>query len=103
MQDTLKKIVQNSKILESRDLAYKIHGNLVKLLSQHYSAVESLGVRGGPFWVLIGGEMPSVLVEISHLSNAQEEERLKSPAYRRQVALGIYEGILEYMRSLGKG
>jgi N-acetylmuramoyl-L-alanine amidase len=103
MQDTLKKIVQNSKILESRDLAYKIHGNLVKLLSQHYSAVESLGIRGGPFWVLIGGEMPSVLIEISHLSNDQEEERLKSPAYRKQVALGIYEGILEYMRSLGKG
>ena len=103
MQDTLKKIVQNSKILESRDLAYKIHGNLIKLLSQHYSTVESLGVRGGPFWVLIGGEMPSVLVEISHLSNAQEEERLKSPSYRKQVAAGIYEGILEYMRSLGKG
>lgn len=103
MQDTLKKIVQNSKILESRDLAYKINGNLVKWLSQHYTDVESLGVRGGPFWVLIGGEMPSVLVEISHLSNAQEEERLKSPSYRKQVALGIYEGILEYMRSLGKG
>jgi N-acetylmuramoyl-L-alanine amidase len=47
--------------------------------------------------------MPSVLVEISHLSNAQEEERLKTPSYRRQVAMGIYEGILEYMRSLGKG
>ena len=103
MQDTLKKIVQNSKILESRDLAYKIHTNLVKSLSQHYSGVESLGVRGGPFWVLIGGEMPSVLVEISHLSNAQEEERLGNPSYRRQVALGIYQGILEYMRSLGKG
>jgi N-acetylmuramoyl-L-alanine amidase len=103
MQDTLKKIVLNSKFIESRDLAEKINGNLVKLLSQHYSAVESLGVRGGPFWVLIGGEMPSVLVEISHLSNAQEEERLDSPAYRRQVALGIFEGIIDYMRSLGKG
>ena len=53
--------------------------------------------------MLIGGEMPSVLVEISHLSNAQEEERLRSPAYRKQVAQGIYDGILEYMRSLGKG
>jgi N-acetylmuramoyl-L-alanine amidase len=103
MQDTLKKIVQNSKILESRELAQKIHENLVKSLSRHYSGVESLGVRGGPFWVLIGGEMPSVLVEISHLSHAQEEERLKSPAYRKQVALGIYEGIQEYIRSLGKG
>jgi N-acetylmuramoyl-L-alanine amidase len=103
MQETLKKIVQNSKILESRDLAQKIHDNLVKSLSRHYSGVDSLGVRGGPFWVLIGGDMPSVLVEISHLSHAQEEERLKSPAYRKQVALGIYEGIQEYMRSLGKG
>lgn len=103
MQDTLKKIVQNSKILESRDLAQKIHGNLIKSLSLHYSGVESLGVRGGPFWVLIGGEMPSVLVEISHLSNAQEEERLKSASYRKQVALGIFEGIQEYIRSLGKG
>jgi N-acetylmuramoyl-L-alanine amidase len=103
MADTLKKIVRNSKFLESRDLAEKIQGNLVKSLSQHYSAVESLGVKGGPFWVLIGGEMPSVLVEISHLSNQQEEERLRSLAYRRQVAQGIYDGILEYMRSLGKG
>ncbi len=103
MQDTLKKIVQNSKILESRDLAQKIHRNLIKSLSRHYSGIESLGVRGGPFWVLIGGEMPSVLVEISHLSNAQEEERLRSRAYQKQVALGIYEGIQEYIRSLGKG
>lgn len=103
MQATIKKIVQNSKIVESRDLAEKIQRNLVKWLSQKYGPVQSLGAKGGPFWVLIGGEMPSVLVEISHLSNAQEEERLKSPAYRKQVAQGIYEGILEYMRALGKG
>jgi N-acetylmuramoyl-L-alanine amidase len=103
MKSTLGKIVQNSKILESRDLADKIQGNLVKSLSRNYSAVGNLGVRGGPFWVLIGGEMPSVLVEISHLSNAAEEDRLRSPAYRKQVAQGIYDGILEYMRALGKG
>ena len=103
MKSTLGKIVQNSKILESRDLADKIQGNLVKSLSRNYTAVGNLGVRGGPFWVLIGGEMPSVLVEISHLSNAAEEDRLRNPAYRKQVAQGIYEGILEYMRALGKG
>lgn len=103
MQATIKKIVQNSKIVESRDLAEKIQRNLVKWLSQKYGPIQNLGAKGGPFWVLIGGEMPSVLVEISHLSNAQEEERLKSPSYRKQVAQGIYEGILEYMRALGKG
>ncbi len=102
MEETLKKIVRNSKIIESRDLAERIQKNLVQSLSQHYSGVESLGVKGGPFWVLIGGEMPSVLVEISHLSNALEEERLRSPAYRRQIARGIFEGIVDYRRSLGK-
>jgi N-acetylmuramoyl-L-alanine amidase len=47
--------------------------------------------------------MPSVLVEISHLSNPTEEKRLNSPKYRQRVAQGIYEGIIEYMSSLGKG
>ena len=103
MKSTLGKIVQNSKILESRDLADRIQKNLVKSLSRHYSGVVDLGVRGGPFWVLIGGEMPSVLVEISHLSHATEEERLRSPAYRKQVAQGIFDGIVEYMKALGKG
>ena len=103
MQETIKKIVRNSKIVESRDVAEKIQRNLVQYLSQKYGSVQNLGARGGPFWVLIGGEMPSVLVEVSHLSNAQEAERLKSPAYRKQAAQGIYEGVLEYMRSLGKG
>jgi N-acetylmuramoyl-L-alanine amidase len=103
MKDSLRKIAQNSKILESRTLAEKIQQNLVKSLSQHYNQVEDLGVRGGPFWVLIGGEMPSVLVEISHLSNPQEEARLGSAPYRKQVAQGICDGIMEYIKSLGKG
>ncbi len=103
MSATLQKIVQNSKILESRDLAEKIQQNLVKYLSLKHGPVESLGVKGGPFWVLIGGEMPSVLVEISHLSNGEEEAKLRSPVFRQQVAQGICEGIVEYMRSLGKG
>lgn len=103
MRDIIEKIVQNSKIVESKELAESIQNGLVKCLSQEYSNVKSLGVKGGPFWVLIGGEMPSVLVEISHLSNPTEEERLKSPQYRQRVAQGIYEGIVEYVNSLGKG
>jgi N-acetylmuramoyl-L-alanine amidase len=103
MRDIIEKIVQNSKIVESKELAESIQNGLVKCLSQEYSNVKSLGVKGGPFWVLIGGEMPSVLVEISHLSNPAEEERLKSPQYRQRVAQGIYEGIIEYVNSLGKG
>jgi N-acetylmuramoyl-L-alanine amidase len=103
MKEIIEKIVQNSKIVESKELAESIQNSLVKCISQEYSNVKSLGVKGGPFWVLIGGEMPSILVEISHLSNPTEEERLETPQYRQRVAQGIYEGIIEYLNSLGKG
>jgi N-acetylmuramoyl-L-alanine amidase len=103
MKDIITKIAQNSKIVESKELAEIIQDNIVRTLSKNYKNVKDLGVKGGPFWVLIGGEMPSILVEISHLSNNKEAERLKSPQYRRYVARGIYGGIKNYMDSLGKG
>lgn len=104
MKEIIQKIVRNSKIVESKELAEKIQKNLVGYLSKNHKSVKDLGVKGGPFWVLIGvEEAPSVLVEISHLSNLMEEARLKSPQYRQQIAQGIYQGILEYVRSLGKG
>jgi N-acetylmuramoyl-L-alanine amidase len=103
MKTILLKIVQNSKIQESYDLADDIQRNLVKALSKDLPSIKDLGVKGGPFWVLIGGEMPSVLVEISHLSNAKEEAKLKTAKYRELAAQGIYDGIMEYIRSLGKG
>jgi len=103
MKTILEKIVQNSKIRESKDLAEAVQRNLVRTLSQDPPACPNLGVWGGPFWVLIGGEMPSVLIEISHLSNAKEEAKLKTPKYRALAAQGIYDGIMEYIRSLGKG
>jgi len=103
MESILEKIVQNSKIQESRGLAEAIQKNLCRALSRDLSGIRNLGVKGGPFWVLIGGEMPSVLVEISHLSNAREEAKLKTKKYRDLAAQGIYDGIMEYIRSLGKG
>lgn len=103
MKDIIQKIARNSKIIESMELAQKIQFTLTASLKKKYTAVEDLGAKGGPFWVLIGGDMPSVLVEISHLSNPEEEDRLITSAYRQHVAEGIYQGIMEYMHSLGKG
>lgn len=103
MRETIKKILQNTKIPESKELAQTIQKNLVHTLSQKYSAVRDLGVKGGPFWVLIGAEVPSVLVEISYLSNQVEEEKLRDPQYLERVALGIYQGIIAYKSSLEKG
>jgi N-acetylmuramoyl-L-alanine amidase len=103
MKSILQKIVNNSKVQESLNLAEDIQKNLVKSLARELPGIRDLGVKGGPFWVLIGGEMPSVLVEISHLSNAKEEAKLKTAKYRDLAAQGIYDGIMEYIHSLGKG
>jgi len=103
MAETLEKILQNTKIPESKELAEVIQKNLVESLSQKYSGVNNLGVKGGPFWVLIGAEVPSVLVEISFLSNPTEEERLRTSEYRQRIAQGIYQGIIAYKSSLEKG
>ena len=103
MKDIIEKIAKRSKSLESKELATSIQENLVGGLSKNYKHIKSLGVRGGPFWVLIGGDMPSVLVEVSHLSNSREEQRLKTPNYRQRIAKGIFDGIIKYINSLGKG
>jgi len=103
MGGTIQKILQNTKIPESKELAQIIQKNLVESLSEKYSGVNNLGVKGGPFWVLIGAEVPSVLVEISFLSNATEEERLRTSEYRQRIAQGIYQGIIAYKSSLEKG
>lgn len=103
MKKIIEKIVQNTKIPESKELAKNIQDSMVHNLSQKYINVRSLGVKGGPFWVLIGAEVPSVLIEISFLSNPTEEKRLSTPAYRQIIAEGIYEGIISYKSSLEKG
>ena len=97
------KIIKNSKYEESRDLAEKTHNHLLQHLKQNFGPRDDLGVKGGPFWVLIGSEMPAVLVEASHLSNAKEEAALKTEIYREAVAVGLFRGIMEYVKSLGKG
>ena len=102
-REILEKIIRTNKLLESRDLANRLQKSLVTRLASQYEGIKNLGVKGGPFWVLIGGEMPSVLVEISHLSNPEEEQRLNTTQYRQMVAQGLYEGILQYIQSLGKG
>jgi N-acetylmuramoyl-L-alanine amidase len=103
MRGILEKIVKNSKVMESRQLANDIQKNLVLTLQKLHKDVKDLGFKGGPFWVLIGAETPSILVEVSYLSNSRDESRLKKAQYRQYIAQGIYSGIKNYITSLGKG
>ena len=69
----------------------------VSRLAIDYESVEDLGVKEGPFYVLVGAYMPCVLVEVSFLTNPLDGPRLGTEAYRRALAEGIHEGIRRYI------
>jgi N-acetylmuramoyl-L-alanine amidase len=99
LQDMLRKIAQNEKIDESRDLAEDIQGSLSKRMELATPAEKDRGVRTAPFVVLIGANIPSVLAEISFISNPSDEKMLKKPDARERVAEGLYSGIASYLQS----
>jgi N-acetylmuramoyl-L-alanine amidase len=98
----IKAITLNSKLNESRDFAASIQRSLVRGLRPGNKTLKDLGVKQAPFMVLIGAAMPSVLAEISFVTNPQEARLLKTPAYRQQIAESLLAGILRYQQSLKK-
>ncbi len=89
-------LMANAKINESSRLAAEIQSSLVSRISKRYSDIRDLGVKQGPFYVLLGATMPSVLVETAFISNHREEKRLASAAYRKSSAEAIAEAIKTY-------
>jgi N-acetylmuramoyl-L-alanine amidase len=96
LQDLLQKIVLNDKADESRELAKHVQ----QAMSKRGNAGSNRGVKQAPFVVLIGATMPSVLAEISFISNPDEEKRLKAPEYRQQIAESLFQGIKSYAETL---
>jgi N-acetylmuramoyl-L-alanine amidase len=102
MRTILDQILQNSKISESKILAQYIQESMVDNLKIKYDWIENLGVKKAPFYVLLGAQMPSALVEVSFLSCREEAKRLALPAYRQAIAAGLYLGIINFIKSLKK-
>jgi N-acetylmuramoyl-L-alanine amidase len=100
LPDIVKAIALNNKIDESRDFASLIQTSLAERLKKVDRSAKSLGVKQAPFMVLIGATMPSVLAEISFLTNRQEASLLKTQSYREQVAEALLSGVMNYQKSL---
>ena len=100
LPDIIKAITLNSKLNESRDFASSIQRALIRGLRPGNKAVRDLGVKQAPFMVLIGASMPSVLAEISFVTNRDESRLLRTPAYRQRIAESLLAGILRYQQSL---
>jgi N-acetylmuramoyl-L-alanine amidase len=100
LPDLIKAISLNNKLDESRDLANMVQESLVSTLRKSNKEIRSRGVKKAPFVVLIGASMPSVLAEISFLTNRQELSLLKTAAYKDKIAQALYTAVLRYRKSL---
>ena len=110
LQMILQDLARSSKREESMRLAHSVQNSMVNTLSKEYSEISDLGVKYALFYVLVGAEMPSVLVEISFISNREEEKRLSRNSYKNKIADAIARGVDAYISqstlivdSAGKG
>lgn len=92
----LSSLVQGGKQEPSTQLARAVQHGIVERLRADWPRIVDLGVKRGPFYVLVGVYMPCVLVEASFLTHPEEARRLADPAYRRAIAEGIYRGIAAF-------
>jgi N-acetylmuramoyl-L-alanine amidase len=100
LQDLVKKITLKDKIEESRELATDVQESLYGGLGSRHSTLRDRGVKKAPFVVLIGANMPSILAEISFVSNPTDEARMDTPEYREKIAESLYKGIAKYAEGL---
>lgn len=98
LQSILNDLMTNSKIHESNALAVNIQKNTVnQIRSRLYKGLIDLGVKQAPFIVLLGAQMPSVLIEVGFLTNKKEHQYLMSDHYHQALATGIFKGINQYI------
>ena len=100
LESLVKKIAQTEKIDESKEFAQDIQDSLAKRIQKNAKNFKNRGVRKAPFVVLIGADMPSILTEISFLSNPPDEKLLKQPDQRQRVAEGLFQGISSYLQNM---
>jgi len=102
LPDIVQAIALNNKIDESRDFAAIVQSTLYQELRKTNRTLKNLGVKQAPFMVLVGATMPSVLAEISFMSNSAEATLLKTDRYKQQIAEALMAGIMRYQNSLKK-
>jgi N-acetylmuramoyl-L-alanine amidase len=102
LPDIVRAIALNNKIDESRDFASMVQSAMYTKLQKTNRIVRNLGVKQAPFMVLVGATMPSILAEISFITNRQEATLLKTDKYKQQIAEALLAGVLRYQQTLKK-
>lgn len=102
LQTILNDLMLNTKIHESSRLAHEVQKGMISQTSKQYKYVKDLGVKQAPFYVLIGAQMPAVLVETGFITNSTERKRLVSKKYQERITEGIVKGITKYIQSIDR-
>ena len=97
LQDILSDIMQNSKIYESSRLAQQVHTSIETGLSEPPFVLKDMGVKQAPFYVLIGAEMPAILIELAFISNPEDARMLANEQFISELAGNISTGIQQYV------
>ncbi len=100
LPDFVKTIALNNKLDESKDFATYIQRAMIESLRPANKTLRDLGVKQAPFVVLIGAAMPSVLTEISFVTNSQDARLLKNGTYRQRIADALFKAVQRYQASL---
>ncbi|MEZ5288510.1 MAG: DNA translocase FtsK [Vicinamibacterales bacterium] len=100
LPDIIKAIALNNKLDESRDLAAMVQESMVTRLRKAKTDLRNRGVKKAPFVVLIGAGMPSVLAEMSFLTNRKEAQLLKTGGYKDRIAEALHDAVIRYRRAL---
>ncbi len=100
LADLVKKITLKDKIDESREFASDVEQSLFEGLHKGNDGLKNRGVKKAPFVVLIGANMPSILTEISFVTNSRDAAQLRTPEYRERVAESIFHGVANYTSGL---
>jgi N-acetylmuramoyl-L-alanine amidase len=100
LSELVKKIALKDKISESREFAGDVEASLYGGLQRGNAGLKDRGVKKAPFVVLIGANMPSILAEISFVTNPKDADQLRQPDYRQRVAESLYKGVAKYAGGL---
>jgi N-acetylmuramoyl-L-alanine amidase len=98
-KETFLNFLNREKIVASNKLAIDIQRGMLSYAKSKYKDTTDGGVKEAPFWVLVGAQMPAVLVEIGYLTHEGDLEKLREDYYKALIAKGIMEGIENYFQN----
>lgn len=98
LSEIVSDMIHNDKLEGSVILAHVLQSSMMTQVTKRHTRARNLGVKKGPFYVLVGAEMPCVLAEVSFLTHRVQGRLLRSSDYREAIAEGLFHGIARFLK-----